>query len=141
MPGGGHAVRCRVSAELVFACYGGPGEGRRDLDKRRKSRRIGCGAGDGFAMQLESDGHAMARKQNYVLAFIAGVLSIPVVFALASIALGRMVEAEYASGARTSTDGDTVTIPAAGITAAWVVALAIGVFLALAVRMLRRRRG
>jgi TRAP-type mannitol/chloroaromatic compound transport system permease small subunit len=83
----------------------------------------------------------MTRKWNYIIAIIGGLLSIPVVFAIAYMALHRMVLAEYASGERTSTAGDTVTIPAAGITAAWVVTFAIGAFVVLAVRIMRRRRG
>ena len=83
----------------------------------------------------------MTRKWNYVLALVAGLLSIPVVFVFAWMVLHRMVLAEYASGERVSTAGDTVTIPAAGITAAWVVALAIGAFVVLVVQILRRRRG
>lgn len=36
--------------------------GRRDVDRRGKSPRIGCGAGDGFAMELEVDRRQMPQK-------------------------------------------------------------------------------
>ena len=83
----------------------------------------------------------MARKWRYVLTVAAALLSIPAVFVLAFVGLSQMVQAEYASGERVSTAGDTVTIPAVGITAAWVVALAIAAVVVLGVRMLRRKRG
>lgn len=82
----------------------------------------------------------MARKWRYIIAVVASLLSIPGVFALAFMAFGRMVQAEYASRERISTGGDTVTIPAAGITAAWVMLLATGWIVILGVRLLRRRR-
>jgi hypothetical protein len=67
----------------------------------------------------------MARKWRDIVAILAALLSIPSVFLLAFWVLWRTVQSEYASGDRISTGGDTVTIPAAGVTAAWVVALAI----------------
>lgn len=78
---------------------------------------------------------------RYLLAVLVALLSIPgPVFFLSFTVLWRMVQAEYASGERISTNGDTVTIPAVGITEAWILVLAIVGLVLVAVSIFRRRR-
>jgi hypothetical protein len=60
-----------------------------------------------------------------LLVVTSAIASIPAVFVVASWCLGRMVQAEYTSSARVSTDGDTVAIPAAGVTVVWIGLLLI----------------
>jgi len=86
--------------------------------------------------QLE---HSMRRWVKYILAAVATLASIPLTFYLALMLLMKMVESEYASGARTSTDGDSVMIPAVGITVTWVLVLVIG-WLGVLIWMRFRRR-
>jgi TRAP-type mannitol/chloroaromatic compound transport system permease small subunit len=69
---------------------------------------------------------------------VAALLSIPAVFLVSFAYFWRMVQAEYASGARVSTDGDTVTIPAVGVTAAWIVLLLAGIGALVVIRIVRR---
>jgi hypothetical protein len=71
---------------------------------------------------------------------VAGLLSIPAVFLASFEYFWRMVWAEYASGARVSTDGDTVTIPAVVVTTAWTVLILAGVGLLLVMRIVRKRK-
>ena len=73
---------------------------------------------------------------------VAGLLSIPAVFLVSLWYFWRMVQAEYASGVPISTDGDTVTIPAVGVTATWSVLLLAGVGVFLVMRIVRKgKRG
>jgi hypothetical protein len=74
---------------------------------------------------------------------VVAILSIPLVFFVSLSSFRNMVEEEYRTGARVSTDGDSAIIPAMGITIAWSVLLltlgaATGVV--LLVRSSRRRR-
>ena len=82
----------------------------------------------------------MGRAAKLIAIVLAGVLSIPAVFLLSLEGLLRMVRAEYASGARTSTDGGSVMIPAMGLTYAWTVLLLVTATIVFAVGMIRRRR-
>jgi TRAP-type mannitol/chloroaromatic compound transport system permease small subunit len=85
----------------------------------------------------------MGKQSAKIIAgVLAGLLSIPAVFIVSLWYFWRMVQAEYASGARVSTDGDTVTIPAVGVTTAWSVLLLAGVGVLLVMRIVRRgKRG
>ena len=78
-----------------------------------------------------------------MLALVAGAVgSIPVVFLLAWGYFDTVIRSEYASGARESTDGDSIIIPVVGVTAAWMLLLlaGLGVFwVVLLVRKARRR--
>jgi hypothetical protein len=85
----------------------------------------------------------MGRQSVKVIAaVVAGLLSIPAVFLASFLYFSRMVQAEYASGARVSTDGDTVTIPAVGVTTSWIAVLLAGAGALLVMRIVRRgKRG
>jgi TRAP-type mannitol/chloroaromatic compound transport system permease small subunit len=80
------------------------------------------------------------QSVKIIAAIMAGLLSIPAVFLVSLWYFWRMVQAEYASGARISTDGDTVTIPAVGVTTAWTVLLLAGVGMFLVMRIVRKRK-
>ena len=56
---------------------------------------------------------------------VGGVLSVPAVALLSFLYLQHMVAAEYASGERVSTGGDSIGIPMIGITVAWTGVLLI----------------
>jgi hypothetical protein len=71
----------------------------------------------------------------------AALASIPLVFALSLTVLYRLVQAEYRSGARTSTAGDIVMIPAVYLTMLSTIVLATVVVATALVRWVRSRRG
>jgi hypothetical protein len=74
---------------------------------------------------------------------VAAILSIPLVFFASLRSFRSMVEEEYRTGVRVSTDGDSAIIPAMGITIAWsVLLLTVGAAtgVVLLVRSARRRR-
>jgi flagellar biogenesis protein FliO len=82
------------------------------------------------------------QSVKVIAAVVAGLLSIPAVFLASFWYFSRMVQAEYASGVRITTDGDTVTIPAVGVTATWTVLLLAGVGVFLVMRIVRKgKRG
>ena len=82
------------------------------------------------------------QSVKVIAAVVAGLFSIPAVFLASFWYLSRMVQAEYASGARVSTDGDTVTIPAVGATISWIAVLLAGAGVLLVMRIVRRgKRG
>jgi TRAP-type mannitol/chloroaromatic compound transport system permease small subunit len=82
------------------------------------------------------------QSVKIIAAVVVGLLSIPAVFLVSFGCFWRMVQAEYASGASVSTDGDTVTIPAVGMTTAWTVLLLAGVGVLLVMRIVRKgKRG
>jgi len=81
----------------------------------------------------------MRRWVKYTLAAAATLASIPLTFCLALMLLMKMVDSEYASGARTSTHGDSVMIPAVGITVTWVLVLVTGWLVILIWTRFRRR--
>jgi len=81
----------------------------------------------------------MRRWVRYILAATATLASIPLTFHIAVKLLTKMVESEYASGVRTSTDGDFVMIPAVGIAVTWVLVLVTGWLGVLIWTRLRRR--
>ena len=59
-------------------------------------------------------------------AWVVGALaSVPLVFIAAFSYFSVVLQDEYRTGARVSTDGDIATIPAAGITVAWLLLLAV----------------
>jgi hypothetical protein len=65
----------------------------------------------------------MTRSQRTLALVLGAVASVPAVFLVASAYFDAMVRSEYASGARTSTDGDSIFIPVMGVALAWVVLL------------------
>ena len=66
--------------------------------------------------------------------------SIPIVFFASAIAVNRMVQAEYRSGVRLSTNGDSAGIPAGAITVVWAGLLLIGALVWAAVRFRQRKQ-
>ena len=80
----------------------------------------------------------MTKLQRKVALLVGAVGSIPVVFLLAWGYFDAMVRSEYASGARTSTDGDSIIIPVVGVTAAWILFL-LAVLAVFGVVMLFRK--
>jgi hypothetical protein len=60
-----------------------------------------------------------------VIVLLVAILSVPAVFVASALYLQAMVEEEFRTGARVSTDGDTIAIPAVGITAAWTLLLVV----------------
>ena len=71
----------------------------------------------------------------------AALLSIPAVFLASGVYFRTMALDEYKSGARASTDGDSIMIPMVGVTAAWIVVLAIGTGVVAIGMEMRRSRG
>lgn len=68
----------------------------------------------------------MSSRSRTILALVLGAVgSVPVVFLIAWRYFAEMVGSEYASGERTSTDGDSIMIPIAGVTITWVLLLAV----------------
>jgi hypothetical protein len=82
----------------------------------------------------------MTKPQRVVAVVVAAVLSIPGVFFAAMAYFDSMVKAEYASGARTSTDGDSIFIPVMGVTVAWTFLLLIVGGVTAAVLLIRAAR-
>jgi hypothetical protein len=82
----------------------------------------------------------MGRLIRIIVIAVVGLASIPAVFFLSCHFLWKMVEEEYTSGARTSTGGDTVTIPAVGLTVAWTLLLLVATVVVVVVSTIRRRR-
>jgi len=85
----------------------------------------------------------MKRRTRWIAATVAALLSVPLVLVTSFAYLSSMVEEEYRTGVRVSTDADSVIIPAMGVTLAWTgLLLAIGVAtgLVLLVRWWLRRR-
>ena len=80
----------------------------------------------------------MTRKNRFAAILVGAILSVPTVALLSSFFIRRMIEAEYASGARTSTNGDSPMIPVVGVTVAWTVALLAGAAIWVTVRLVRR---
>ena len=68
----------------------------------------------------------MTKLQRTLALGVGAVGSIPVVFLMAWGYFDAMVRSEYASGARPSTDGDSIIIPVVGVTAAWIILLLVG---------------
>ena len=82
------------------------------------------------------------RSVKIIATVVAGLLSIPAVFLVSLWYFWRTVRAEYASGARVFTDGDTVTTPAVGVTTAWIVLLLASAVALLVMRIVRKgKRG
>jgi hypothetical protein len=80
------------------------------------------------------------RLAAWVLAALA---SVPLVFFAAFSYFSAIIEDEYRTGVRVSTDGDVATTPAAGITAAWLsllVVVAAAALLLVAARRYRAKR-
>lgn len=63
------------------------------------------------------------ERMKVFVAILAALLSIPGVFLVSLWHFHRMVQAEYASGERVSTAGDTVMIPAVQVTTTWIALL------------------
>ena len=85
----------------------------------------------------------MGKKSVKVIAaVVAGLVSIPAVFLASFEYFWRMVQGEYASGERVSTDGDTVTIPAVGVTTVWMGLLLVvgGTLLIMSIVRKSKRR-
>ncbi len=80
----------------------------------------------------------MTKLRKVSLA-VGAVGSIPVVFLVAWGYFDAMVRSEYASGARTSTDGDSIIIPVVGVTAAWIVLVVVALGIFGIVVLLRKR--
>ncbi|MDR7134052.1 heme/copper-type cytochrome/quinol oxidase subunit 2 [Lysobacter niastensis] len=73
---------------------------------------------------------------------LANVATVPLVFFASLSYWTSIVQEEYRTGVRVSTDGDTVMIPAIEYTVAWamlLIAINLLVAVILAVRFYRRR--
>lgn len=80
-------------------------------------------------------------KPQLLLAVVAGaVLSVPGVFLASLHYFDAIVRAEYESGVRTSTDGDSIMIPVVGVTATWTLLLLVVGGLTGTVVLIRRAR-
>lgn len=82
----------------------------------------------------------MTKTQRTLALVLGAVASVPVVFLVAWGYFDAMVRSEYASGERTSTDGDSMIIPVIGVTVAWVIVLLVSVAAVLLVVHVRRAR-
>ena len=71
---------------------------------------------------------------------VANLASVPAVFFGALAYWTQIVQAEYATGLRVSTDGDNVVIPAAGLTELWIILLTVVNAVILGLALLRRYR-
>ena len=67
----------------------------------------------------------MAEVRKPLTVLLGAVLSVPVVAILAAVYFDHLVRAEYASGMRAATDGDSIIIPVAGLTLGWCALLMI----------------
>jgi len=83
----------------------------------------------------------MTKPRHVVAVVVAAVLSVPGVFFAAMAYFDWMVKAEYESGARTSTDGDSIFIPVMGVTVAWTfLLLVVGGVTGVVILVRRARR-
>jgi hypothetical protein len=83
----------------------------------------------------------MGKKSVKVIAaVVAGLASIPAVFLASLEYFWRMVQGEYASGERVSTGGDTVMIPAVGVTTVWIGLLLVVGGTLLIMRIVRKSK-
>jgi cellobiose-specific phosphotransferase system component IIC len=82
----------------------------------------------------------MSPRNKFVAILAAAILSVPAMFLGSFALLQRVVQSEFESGARTSTNGDTVMIPAVGLTAGWTALLLAAGAIFGTVSFLRRSR-
>ena len=94
----------------------------------------------GFRPQGQGAPRGVHRKKALAI-LAAGLLSIPAVFLASGVYFRTMATDEYKSGGRVSTDGDSSMIPMVGVTAAWMVVLAIGTGVVAIGTEMRRSRG
>ena len=65
----------------------------------------------------------MKRSTRWIGAVAAAIVSIPSVFFVSWMYLHAMVEEQYRTGVRVSTDGDSIIIPVVGVTFARIALL------------------
>lgn len=82
----------------------------------------------------------MTKLQRKVALLVGAVGSIPVIFLLAWGYFDAIVRSEYASGVRTSTDGDSIVIPVVGVTVASILLLLVALAVFGIVMLLRKAR-
>ena len=82
----------------------------------------------------------MTKPQCLLAVGVGAVLSVPGVFFAAWAYFDSMVRAEYESGVRTSTDGDSIIIPVVGVTVAWTLLLLVVAGVTGVVLLIRRAR-
>ena len=82
----------------------------------------------------------MTKTQRLVAVVMGAVLSVPGVLFASILYFDAMGKSEYASGIRTSTDGDSIMIPVVGVTVAWTILLLLVGGIAGAVLLIRRAR-
>jgi hypothetical protein len=82
----------------------------------------------------------MTKPQRVLAVVVGAVLSVPGVFFAAMGYFDSMVTVEYESGVRISTNGDSIFIPAVGVTVAWTLLLLVVASVAGAILVIRRAR-
>jgi hypothetical protein len=84
----------------------------------------------------------LVSSKRLLIVLLLAILSIPTTFFASAAYFQAMVEEEFRSGARLTTDGDSPMIPAVSVTVAWTCLLLLAAAVAalgLWVKAWRRR--